>query len=71
MRRTLVLKKETLAELAPAELRGIAGAALTPQCPTNDFGGCRVPTDHCVSVVDCVSRAIDPCVTHYQSVCYC
>ena len=70
MRRTLVLKKETLAELAPAELRGVAGAAITPGCPTYD-AGCRVPTDHCVSVVDCLSQLMDPCVTRYYSVCYC
>lgn len=70
MRRTLVLKKETLAELTTAELGSVAGGALTPRCPTFE-PGCRIPTDHCVSVTDCVSQAIDPCLTHYQTVCYC
>lgn len=33
--RKLVLKKEALTELTRQELDGVAGAALTPQCPTN------------------------------------
>lgn len=70
MRRTLVLKKETLAELTPSELRNVAGGALTPRCPTFD-GGCRIPTDHCVSLLDCLSQAMDPCLTHNPSICYC
>lgn len=49
MRRKLVLSKETLSELTTAELVGVAGGALTPKCPTFEHG-CRVPTDHCVSV---------------------
>ena len=63
MRRSLVLKKETLTELAAADLGLVAGAALTPQCPTRDFGGCRIPTDHCVSLTECISLAMDPCLT--------
>lgn len=70
MRRTLVLKKETLTELAPGELAAVAGGALTPQCPTYQ-PDCRVPTDHCVSLTGCVSQAMDPCLTGYGSVCYC
>ena len=62
MRRSLVLKKETLAELSPADLGLVAGGALTPQCPTREYG-CRVPTDHCVSLTDCLSMAMDPCLT--------
>lgn len=66
MRRALSLKKETLAELSPAELGEVAGGALTPRCPTFEY--CRIPTDHCVSLLDCVSvelsLLIDPCVTY-------
>ena len=61
MRRTLVLKKETLSELTRDELTAVAGAALTPQCPTREYG-CRVPTDHCVSLLDCVSD-VSGCLT--------
>lgn len=61
MRRTLSLSKETLAELTPRELGTVAGGAITPACPT--FGsGCRIPTDHCVSLLDCLSRVMDPCL---------
>lgn len=35
MPRRLVLKKESLTELTPAELGTVHGAALTPHCPTN------------------------------------
>jgi hypothetical protein len=62
MRRSLVLKKETLVELGPADLGLVAGGALTPQCPTREYG-CRVPTDHCVSLVECISLLMDPCLT--------
>ena len=61
MRRSLSLAKETLTELTPVELSGVAGGAITPACPTWD--DCRVPTDHCVSVLDCLSVLMDPCVT--------
>ncbi len=54
MRRTLVLKKETLSELTRDELTAVAGGALTPKCPTREYG-CRVPTDHCQSLTDCTS----------------
>jgi hypothetical protein len=63
MRRTLVLKRETLTEITPHELAGIAGAqAITPACPTVD----RCPTDHCVSIdYTClVSQYLDPCLSH-------
>lgn len=62
MRRTLMLKKETLVDLTPAEMRGVAGGALTPRCPTFE-PGCRIRTDHCVSVLDCLSHVMDPCVS--------
>jgi len=55
--RRLVLKKETLAELSPAELRDVAGAAqaITPACPTNYCASGRL---------DCVvSNYIDPCTS--------
>lgn len=66
MRRTLSLTKETLTELTLHELGAVAGGAITPACPTWD--DCRVPTDHCVSVLDCLSRVMDPCLT-YTCVC--
>ena len=62
MRRSLVLKKESLTELGPADLGLVAGGALTPQCPTREYG-CRVPTDHCVSLTDCLSNLMHPCLT--------
>ncbi len=49
-------------DLTPAEMRGVAGGALTPRCPTFE-SGCRIQTDHCVSVLDCLSRVMDPCVS--------
>lgn len=61
MPRKLVLKKEALTELAPADLRSVAGGALTPRCPTFEQG-CRVPTDHCVSIFECLSQ-ISGCLT--------
>lgn len=64
MRRTLVLKKETLTELTPRELGGIAGGqAATPNCPTYD--DCRIPTDHCQSAnyACLISVNMDPCLT--------
>lgn len=68
MRRTLRLSRETLTELTPQQLGDIAGGAITPACPTYD--DCRVPTDHCVSVLDCVgiSQTLAVCVT-YRTVC--
>ena len=63
MRRTLVLKRERLAELTTGELARVAGAqAITPLCPTFD----RCPTDHCVSVdYTClISQNMDPCLSH-------
>ena len=65
MRRTLTLAKETLTELTPGELGDVAGGA-TPTCPT--FDGCYLPTDFCVSALDCLSRLMDPCLT-YTCVC--
>jgi len=62
MRRTLRLTKETLTELSAHELGEVAGGAITPGCPTWDY--CRIPTDHCVSLLDCVSQLMDPCLTY-------
>lgn len=61
MRRTLVLKKETLTELSPGELGRVAGGNATPRCPTWE---CPIPTDHCATINQrCISEVIDPCVT--------
>jgi hypothetical protein len=56
MRRTLSLSKETLSELTPRELGDVAGGAITPACP-------NLPTQFCVSLLDCLSRVFDPCIT--------
>ena len=63
MRRTLVLKKETLTELAAAELAGVAGGQATPTCPTFE---CTELTSYCESAnYTClVSRRMDPCLTY-------
>lgn len=65
MRRTLVLKREALTELTTAELGAVAGGALTPHCPTQEYG-CRVPTDHCASIdYTCLlSRHMEPCLSN-------
>ena len=61
MRRSLVLKKETLAELTPSELGSVAGGA-TPNCPTNSCNcyptwdlGCRISDmmRDCLTVFGC------------------
>ncbi len=56
MRRTLMLSKETLSELTPHELGVVAAGAITPGCP-------NLPTQFCVSLLDCLSRLFDPCIT--------
>jgi hypothetical protein len=60
MKRTLTLRRETLAELTSADLAGVAGAAPVPY--TNDAITCpaittclsvdlsRLPTCHCMTV---------------------
>lgn len=56
MTRKLVLRRESLARLESDELRDLAGAAITPQCPT---GYCRT-----IRPLNCyVSQLIDPCLT--------
>ena len=58
MKRKLVLKKETLAELGSDDLRAIAAAYdITPACPTR----------YCASTdLQCMfSQYVDPCVTDF------
>ena len=63
MKRTLVLTRESLTELTPFELSGVAGAALPTQdlarclqseMPTQDLGRCfdsQMPESlHCVDI---------------------
>lgn len=68
MRRTLRLVSEPLTELTPQQLGDIAGGAITPACPTFEY--CRIPTDHCVSLLDCIeiSQTLNVCVT-YRTAC--
>lgn len=66
MRRRLTLRKETLAELTPADLGDVVGAQATPACP-------RPPTEWCPTIrpIYCyVSELVDPCVTLNPS-CIC
>jgi hypothetical protein len=69
MKRRLVLKKETLAELSTAELGIVAGAAqaLTPNCPTNY---CASGRPDCIGTVQELSAAMNPCPSLYQT-CLC
>ena len=56
--RKLSLVKETLAELTDAELSGVAGAAITPNCPHNTLtcaGGCNSDFAQCVTGNRCLS----------------
>ncbi len=60
MRRKLVLKKETLTELAATDLSAVAGGEATPRCPTYE----------CTTIIGSVgytclvSRNMDPCLTY-------
>ena len=56
MRRTLSLSKETLSELTPRELGGVAAGAITPGCPP-------LPSHYCASGLACASELVDPCIT--------
>lgn len=58
MKRTLVLKKETLHELGAEELRGVAAGATQL---------CAYPTRYCASGdLGCMfSQYVDPCVTDF------
>ena len=59
MRRTLVLKKESLSELTPAELVAVAAGGTRDGC-------IDPPTDVCIPSYDVlcfVSRAMYPCPT--------
>lgn len=64
MRRTLVLKKETLAELTTVELGAVNGGQATPNCPPP-------PTSYCASMrltclVGDISAAMEPCLVTYD-----
>ena len=54
--RTLRLRKETLTELTPADLRGVAGGSYT-----TSFESC--PTWWCTPVVTAIARAATEVVT--------
>ena len=64
MRRTLVLKKESLAELTAHEMRGLAGAAATADC--------QYVSEVCIRSYDVlclISRAMYPCPTDPTMLC--
>ena len=66
MRRTLVLKKETLADLTPRELRAVNGAAR----PSDDC--IDPPSNVCIHSYDVLcflSRAMYPCATEPTLLC--
>lgn len=56
--RKLSLSKETLTQLTDSELSGVAGGAITPQCPHNTLtcaGGCNSDFQQCITGVGCLS----------------
>lgn len=66
MRRTLALKKESLAELSPADLLAVAGAGQqSEECIDPPSGPCIQSVR-----VDClISRMMYPCPTDPTMVC--
>lgn len=61
MRRTLTLKRETLAELTNAELDAVRGAEL----PTGETRCPTIPLDYCTDRV--ISRLVNDTVTCHSS----
>jgi hypothetical protein len=59
--RKLVLRKESLFELSTDELRGVAGGAITPACPTNPNCLSRIVNPCDTRTTQIVSQLIDPC----------
>lgn len=51
--RKLTLKKETLVELTPAELTGVVGAAITPDCGRTLSLTCGSEIDACITARGC------------------
>lgn len=59
MRRTLVLKKDTLTELTPRELTAVAGGAQSNDCIDPPSGPCF----ETYGILCLISRAMYPCLT--------
>ncbi len=56
--RKLSLTRETLTQLTDSELSGVAGGAITPQCPHNTLtcaGACHSDFQQCITGVGCLS----------------